>query len=180
MSVHWDSWCFYPIYTTRSGICRLRRVEAMQWFCEEGLLPLLERAGYRLRFSSKELRDTLLRVVYTLDSGKGVNPLPTHEEDPHANHHETEYRQQLDTQTWLAFWERWGEIEFLPPERLLTFHLLLPGLVWSWVDLEQSPQAEIVEKEIEEQEYQDELSKGKEDPYLLDTSRREYQDRHWH
>lgn len=180
MTAHWDSWCAYPIYTTRSGLCRLRRVEAMQWFCDEGLLPLLEEAGYTLRLARQELRDILLRVLYELDAGKKIRPLASHVENPHAHKHETEFLQQLDTHTWLAFWEQWGEIEFLAPDHLPSFHLLLPWLLWSWVDLEQSPQAEIVEKEIEEQDYQDELSKGKEDPYLADTSRREYQDRHWH
>lgn len=180
MSAHWDSWCSYPIYTTLSGLCRLRRVEAMQWFCQEGLLPLFQDAGYTIQLSQQELRDTLLRVLYTLDSGKYIRPLPTHDHHPHAQEHKTEYDQRIDTQTWIAFWEQWGQIEFLSSERLLSFHLLLPALLWSWVDLQQSPAFDVVEKEIEEQDYQDELSKGKEDPYLVDTSRREYQDRHWH
>lgn len=180
MNRHWTLWCRVPIYTTQSGICQLRRSEAVTWLCSEGLLPLLQKAGYTLRLSQDQLQATLLRVLYTLDSGNHVVPLPTHEDHPYGVEHEQEYRQQLDTQAWIAFWETWGEIEFLAPDLLSRFHLLLPTLLWSWVDLERSPQAEIVDQEIEEQEYQEELSKGKEDPYLLDTSRREYQDRHWH
>jgi hypothetical protein len=180
MNSHWALWCSESIYTRRNGIQTLRRNEAVSWLCDEGLLPLFKQAGYRLRLSSPQLSAALLRVMYALASGKYIRALPTHAEYPHLREHEIEYAQRLDTQTWMRFWETWGEMEFLPETPLYKFQALVPDLLWSWTDLGQSVAVDIVEDEIREQDYQDELSKGKEDPYLADTSRREYQDRHWH
>jgi hypothetical protein len=36
-----------------------------------------------------------------------------------------------------------------------------------------------VYEDIEKDEYLEDGAKGKEDPYLQETSRRDYQDRHW-
>jgi hypothetical protein len=56
---------------------------------------------------------------------------------------------------------------------------LLFEFLWSWLDFETSPAIQDLLQELEDTEYFDEGSKGKDDPYLQESSKRDYHDRHW-
>jgi hypothetical protein len=84
------------------------------------------------------------------------------------------------------FWERWKEIEDFQEGR--SGHVLLhtlPQFLWASLNIEDSPITIEIEKILDEVAEMEEIdwrreSKGKDDPYLYDTSKVNYEDRHWH
>jgi len=77
--------------------------------------------------------------------------------------HKLMYWHVLDTDTWDTLWETWGSIEGF------TLHYSLPFYVWNWLDLEKSPRAIKLERDLyDPDEVHVEVRKEKEDPYLQD------------
>lgn len=174
----WGYWLNEPIYTDKGAMNILKRKEALYLFCKEGILPLLESTGYSSNKSNDELFVTILRVLFTLYRGKTVLP---HEVDfPHGEEHYSTYVYLLDTQAWDNFWLKWVNLEDFEQHAYgYRLRWLLPDLLWSWMDFDNSKTIQTLEQELLEIEAQDESSKGKDDPYLQENSRRDYQDRHW-
>jgi len=181
MSTAWLSWIYEPIEVEEASCFVRRRKDVVYTLCVEGIVPLLAEAGYRLPFSARDLTLHLLQGLYTLSKGKTILPHPRPEEEPNQEDQYREYTSRLDTQTWLDFWETWGTShDFQEHRRTSQMRFLLPELLWSWIDLERSPSAMALEDLLEEWEAQDEAAKGKDDPYLAETARRDYLDKHWH
>ncbi len=181
MNTAWVSWIHEPIELEEAG-CRVqRRKDVVYTLCEKGIFPLLTGAGYRLPFGTQELTARLLRALFVLSKGKQILPRARPEEEPNQHEQFLEYTSRLDTQTWLDFWEHWGRSQDFQEQRR-TSHLkfLIPDLLWSWIDLQRSKSAVALEELIEEWEAQEEAAKGKDDPYLAETARRDYLDKHWH
>lgn len=180
MQSRWSLWIQEPIALSEAGLTPVVRSDAIRQLCEEGLLPLLRSSGYILRISPRELCRQVLLVVYALSEGRTVLP-NSRDEEPYAADQYQEYCQRLDSQAWDLLWEQWGALQdFQEHRRTSKVRYLLPELLWSWMDLERSPTAVSLVKSLEEQEAHEEATKGKEDPYLLETARREYLDKHWH
>jgi hypothetical protein len=157
----------------------MKRKHALLAFCQEGLIPFVESAGYKFRFAEGQLYRVFLRMMYSLYEGHKIKPMIND-----CQYYEDQYdfySYKLDTETWQKFWATWGTLEdFTEDNYANCLQFELAEFVWSWIDVDVSPSALQLYKEIEEIEYQEEVTKGKDDPYLQETARREYQDRHWH
>lgn len=171
-------WLNEPIYTD-SGVTSIeKRKHAIHSFCTRGLIPLLESHGYKFRFSDGDLYKNVIALLFNLFEGQKVKPYGIE-----INNQEEQYDTfcySLDTDTWDHFWKTWGTIQDFEEDRYA--HRLvyeLPGFVWSWLDFEHSPTVVKLYAELEDVETMEEGSKGRDDPYLQETSKRDYQDRHW-
>lgn len=178
MKTTWDYWINESIYIEKRGTVTVKRKQAILSFCKEGLRPFLQKAGYRIYYKDTELTHIVLRLLYTVHQGKKVKPLNVLCD--YSKEQYDLYTYKVDTQAWDSFWNRWGQLQDFE-EDSYAFRLRneLPLYIWSWLDVDNSTTVIQLWKEIEEQEYHDEVSKGKDDPYLVDTIKRDYQDRHW-
>jgi hypothetical protein len=177
MTSYWYTWIQEPIWLEDSP---WSRQEAIAFFCSNGLLPMIEKEGYRLCISEQELTRLVLKCLYAVYQGKRVVPKDLHKGTSHERDHYFHFMFKVDTQRWLQFWDTWGSLQdFQEQAYAYNVRFQLPELIWSWIDLEHSPAAIFLEEELQEEDWQAEVAKGKEDPYLQDTSRRDYQDRHW-
>jgi hypothetical protein len=180
MESAWSYWINEPIYYSENSTTFAKRKHVYAELCTAGILPFVTGAGYRLRLSEKDLLKQLLRILFFISRGKKVVPKLLDENIRYETEQYFHFQHRLDTISWLQFWEIWGGIQdFERGSFGHNFCFQLPEFLWSWVSLEHSPSAIEFEKQLEEDEYQDELARGKDDPYLQDTSRRDYQDRHW-
>ncbi len=173
----WGYWLNEPIYTDKGVMNIQKRKHVLYDFCKRGLLPFLESAGYYSFKTNDELYKTLLNVLFTLYRGKTV--LPHQVDFPHGEDHYNMYMYHLDTQAWDRFWLRWSDLQdFEEGAYGEKLRWILPDLLWSWMDFDNSSAIQTLERELIELESQEE-TKGKDDPYLQENSRRDYHDRHW-
>ena len=174
---HWAYWINQPIFTDR-GIQYTKRKHAIYSFCREGLIPLVESAGYKFHFTDATFFKAFLSMLYSLYMGHTVRPVCV--EIPHREEQHAEFHYRLDTEIWEDFWKIWGTIQDFDEDgyaHRLQFEL--SEFVWCWLDFDKSPTVEFLYEELEHDDYQEEVAKGKDDPYLQETSKRDYQDRHW-
>jgi hypothetical protein len=174
----WEYWINEPVFLDKGISNILKRKQAVSIFVKEGLLPLLESNGYKLILNEARLTKTLLQMLFALYKGEKIKPHLLDGNLPEEHLHYFEYR--LDSSVWDSFWTQWGSFQDFEEGRCgESLRWTLPSFVWSWIDFESSTAIYQIQKEIEEEIYQEEGSKGKEDPYLQETSKRDYQDRHW-
>lgn len=179
MSLPWDYWINQPIYLDDGVYNILKRKEAIHIFCYEGLFPLIYKAGYSFRHDDKIIFHLLLTALYDIYL---QNPLRIRcQRSDYLEEQYTEFEDILDTQVWMNFWKKWGRLEDFQEYRYgRKFFYTLPTLVWSWIDIDMSPRARRLQEDIEIMEAHEEATKGKDDPYLAETAKHDYQDRHWH
>ena len=147
-------------------------------FCIDGLIPFIESAGYKLIYANTSFTKTILNLLFRVYQGKQVLSHPLH--IPHHNEHYDIFEQRLNESLWNKFWSRWGDIQdFQEGGYAYSFRLRLRDFIWSWVDFYSSPTICKLEKELQILEDQEEFTKGKEDPYLQENTKRDYSDRHW-
>ncbi len=174
----WGYWLNEPIFLDRGVYNYAKRKHAVYRFCVEGLIPFVKSAGYELEFNEAEMCRTMLRLLFKLSQGKKVRPITVEcdaQEEQLAH-----YYYRLDTDAWFSFWSKWGTIQDFDVDGYA--HCLqyeMAEYIWSWLDFERSPAIQRVYQELDDEETYDEVSKGKDDPYLQETSKRDYQDRHW-
>jgi hypothetical protein len=174
----WNYWINEPIYMDDGVTNILKRKQAIYFFCTEGLIPFIESAGFRMIYDQKELTRVLLRLLYMLSVGNKVKPIRLCER-PREELYEY-YCHWLDTRDWEGFWSKWGCLQDFQPDRFgYCLRTTLSEFVWTWLDLDYSPGFEELLKELEAADYFEEGTKGKDDPYLQETSKRDYSDRHW-
>lgn len=180
MNKTWGYWLNEPIFTDKGTTNICKRKHALHTFCVDGVIPFIESKGYFLYKSDREIYKTLLHVLFTYYQGKRVLPHPI--EYPHSEDHYITYIHIFDTDAWTSFWSRWSNLQDFEPDAYgEPFKYILPDLLWSWIDLDNSVPIQILEKELNEYDEQDDatINKGKEDTYLQEHSKRDYQDRHW-
>lgn len=176
MEHRWYTWINEPIFLDETTI--LPRKEAIAYFCKEGLFPFVKHQGYRFRLHDAGIIKYVLKVLFFISEKKKVYPSAHAKEIPHLEEQYFHYCSRLDTIAWMEFWETWKLFQdFQEGHYGYNFRFSIPEFIWSWIDLVDSETAIAVEQELDEKEYED--SKGKEDPYLQDTYKRDYQDRHW-
>ena len=176
MESTWNFWINEPIYESDRGLLFRKRKHVIADLCLKGLVPMMKEAGYRFRMANGDLVKQVLLLVFEVSRRKKVIPNRTDFEIPYAREQYAYFHHCIDTEVWLDFWDVWGGIQDFH-ESPLRFQL--PEFVWSWVDLEKSPTVIQFEKDLQEEDYHEEVSKGKDDPYLQDTLKRDFQDRHW-
>ena len=180
----WEQWVRKPIFAD-SGVYAIgSRYSVLRNFVEEGLFPFVEKKGYLFYESPKKVTLNLLRYMFALYRGQKVIL-----KDPHKDifkDHIYEFEHRFDTFEMEKFWERWKDIEdFQEGRYAYQLQFTLPQFLWLSLNIEESPITLKIEAildegaEMEEQDWRKE-SKGKEDPYLHDTAKVNYEDRHWH
>jgi hypothetical protein len=149
-------------------------------FVQKGLMPFVRSKGYVFQGDATRVSNSLLRylfAVYLDDKVLFKNPHKHQFED-----HFDEFEHRFDTLEMEPFWERWDCIEdFQRGNFGERVKYTLPYFIWASLDLEGSPaykKLEAIFAELDEIERKE--TKGKEDPYLHDTSKVNYEDRHWH
>jgi hypothetical protein len=178
MTSLWNYWINEPIYLDEGVFNIVKRKHAIYTFCREGILPLVRSVGFRIIHDEKKLTSILLQMLFAMANGKDIKAIP-YEEKPYEEVYEY-FCFVLDSQVWETFWSKWGSLQdfqegsFGYPLRSLLFEFL-----WSWLQFETSPAIQDLLQELEDTEYFDEGSKGKDDPYLQESSKRDYHDRHW-
>lgn len=174
---HWGYWINEPIFTDK-GCAYAKRKHILYSFCMDGLIPFVEKAGYKFLYRDTELYKIFLTSLYYIHQGKRVRPnriLCDAHEEQYATFH-----QRLDSDAWMKFWNTWGCIQDFDTEGYAhRMQFDLAEFVWSWLDFDISRAVRQLYEELEQDDYLDEMHRGKEDPYLQETSKRDYQDRHW-
>lgn len=178
MESRWRYWINEPVFTDSGTTHITKRKHAMYWFCKEGLIPFVERAGYKFRFSAVELTNVLLHLLFAISQGKRVVPSPfvvEFYEDQYDF-----YSYTMDTHCWEIFWTKFeGLQDFQEENYAFKVRYELREFVWTWLDIDNSQKAQSLYKQLYEQEEYEESSKGKDDIYLQENLKRDYQDRHW-
>lgn len=180
MDKTWIYWLNEPIFTDKGTINICKRKHALYRFCISGVIPFLESKGYVLYKSYREVYQTILRVLFTYYQGKRV--LPHRVEYPHDEDHYLAYIQAFDTDAWTSFWSKWSTIQDFETDAYgEPFIYILPDLLWSWINFDHSKAIQDLEKILNEYDEQEEFAipRNKEDTYLQEHSKRDYQDRHW-
>jgi hypothetical protein len=181
MSMHmkWNYWINEPIFLDKGVTNILKRKSAISYFCRHGLLPLVQNAGYKLHMNEVDLVKTVLSLLYRLYEGKTVTPIQTNILNEKEQYDLYSYK--LDTQVWMDFWETWGDFqEFQEDAYAYNLRFILSEFVWTWLDLDSSKAAIELDNELYIIYMEEEGAKGRDDLYLQETSKRDYQDRHWH
>ena len=179
MESQWKYWVNEPIFLDAGISNILKRKQAYYLFCKEGLIPLFEDAGYRFSESPSYVTKKLLRLMFTV--WKGLRVQPYRQECDFEEEQTTTFYYELDGEVWTSFWKQWQGFQDFDTDRFAySFRYQLPAFLWSWVDVYNSPRAIQLEKELQDIVTEEEISKGRDDPYLQETHQRDYQDRHWH
>jgi hypothetical protein len=177
MESRWIYWLNEPISVSNSYV---PRKAAIADFCKEGLFPLVKARGYEFKENDVKIIKLILKILFFISEDIKVSPVAQNKETPHFSDHYLHYCSVLDTMTWMNFWRKWGHIQdFQEDEFGYKFQFQLPEFIWSWIDLKQSTAVSKLDEDIEYLEGDGDGSKGKDDLYLQETSRRDYQDRHW-
>lgn len=148
---------------------------AMKIFLQQGLVPLIKKAGYVFYYNEEILLHKLLTITHLTYMNKKF--ICTKLQEPVAREHFDLYNHKLDTDCWNTFWRRWGDLQDFNMDSRYGLKLRgeLPYFLWHWLDLEHSPTFLKLEDEMyfEDNGYQhhDEPynpRNGRDDPYLQD------------
>lgn len=182
--VRWEEWVRKPIFANEGIYVIAPRHQVIRDFVQRGLFPFVKAKGYVFAKDVTGVTNSLLRYLFALYEGEKVvfkNPHKDWMKD-----HFDEFEHRFDTLELEVFWERWGSIEDFQEQRFgETLRYTLPCFLWPSIDLKRSPIFEEIENAIDEmidweQSQMKKDAKGRDDPYLHDTSKVNYEDRHWH
>ena len=174
----WYYWINEPIFLNNGVYTIVKRKEGIRRFCLEGLIPFLQKYGYRIYYSDAAFVKHMLHLLFAIQNGKKVLSFPV--DYPHYTDHKSQFDDLLDGYAWEEFWNHWGKLQDFQEDAYASrFRFQLPLFLWSWLDFDYSSTIQKLERELNQTEDED-FSKGRDDPYLQETSKRDYQDRHWH
>ena len=169
----WQAWLLQPISMDGTISTIIQRQLAIQSFCYQGLYPFIRSKGYAFHISKEILTAKVLRLMYYAYQKKKV-----YTEDYNAEwdpEHKLMYWHAIDTDKWDELWSVWCNIDDFHDETGFAYGLRfsLPSYVWNWIDLEKSPRAIKLEKDLSDPEgleshVETRGQKEKEDPYLQD------------
>ncbi len=175
----WVRFCQEPIYADKGVYNIDKRKEIIYDFCRYGIIPFLATEGYVLEVNAEQLCIRILKVLWALRNKQIVIPLQQNFEDYHEEHQRV-YNDTLDHHAWATFWRSWSDIQDFETPYGILFKYKLPELLWSWMDLPNCSKSDIIEQYLYEDEIQEQLAKRRDDPYVVDNSQIDYQDRHKH
>ena len=169
----WEAWLLQPITLDGNISTVLQRQLAIRAFCYQGLYPFIRSKGYVLRIDKETLTAKVLRLMYFAYRKKKVYAENYNWEwDPE---HKLMYWHVIDTDKWDELWLTWGNIDDFNEESgyAYRFRFSLPTYLWNWIDLEKSPRAIKLERDLYdpdgvETHIEMRGPKAKEDPYLQD------------
>jgi hypothetical protein len=171
----WEKWVRTPIFADAGVYTIASRYAVILDFVERGLVPFVKKKGYIFFDNPEELTLSLLRYMFALYTNQQIifknhhkNAIPDHV---------LEFDHRFDSMEMEEFWEQWKDIEDFQEDRYAAIlQHTLPNFLWSSIDLNDSPITIKIEKildEVEEMEAYEwkKDSKGREDPYLQESSR---------
>lgn len=141
----WSAWLNEWIEWDRAPI---RRYVAIRRFVRSGLIPFLESKGYRFGCSSHVLQSRIATGLYnnqmvsTIESDWEIARI----NNDYLEHDIDHYWHVLDSDTWEAFWSKWGvwtdvSLEnWRGPDRRMD----IAHYVWTQISLEGSSQTQVV------------------------------------
>jgi hypothetical protein len=169
----WTSWLLEEISLDGTISNILPRQTVIQKFCLNGLYPFIVSKGYVWRIEKDVLIAKVLRLMYFAYRKKRIF-VEDYNYDWNPEHKQI-YWSAVDTDAWDTLWTTWGMMEDFDEQTGFAYRLRfsLPNYVWNWLDLEKSPRAIKLEKDLYDPDTQDVYSelrgqKAKEDPYLQD------------
>ena len=181
----WSSWVSKPIFGDGGVVNIAPRHVIIHQFVEKGIFPFVKRKGYIFSNNAPRVTKSLLHYMFALYLGEKVRFVNSHKGI--LKDHVDEFEHRFDSLEIEEFWEQWNSIQdFQDGSYASCLQHTLPGFLWYHINIEQSPitlKIESILDEIEEQEEYERRkkdTKAKEDAYLQETSRVNYEDRHWH
>lgn len=181
----WETWFRTQIYADHGTHSYGPRHLVIRDFVRRGLFPFVRAKGYVFSGDIEKVTISLLRYMFALHEGDKVifkNPHSKFVQD-----HVNEFEHRFDSMELEEFWKRWNCIEDFQEYRYAhELHYTLTNFLWPSIDLERSPIFLQIEKALDEIEEWEEIQfarkehKGRDDPYLHDSSKVNYEDRHWH
>lgn len=180
----WELWVRQPLYIKNSNETACRYAIILN-FVEEGIFPFVREKGYLLKDKATTITKSLLRYMFALYLDQKVVFQNAH---PDAFLEDIqEFEDQFDGLELETFWESWSSIQDFQEDRYAhSLQFTLPTFLWSHIDLENSPRVIQMERiigevlDMENYEYMKQNPRAREDQYLHDTSKVNYEDRHWH
>lgn len=178
MTSLWNYWINEPVFLDK-GVSNIeKRKVAIYLFCTEGLIPFLLEKGFQFRYSKEQLTHIVLTLLFQIQRGKKIKVTKMDENPPEEVYQM--YCDIFDFERWETFWSKWGNLQdFEEGKPGFFLRYALSEFVWSWIDMDISPAVYKFIQELEDYDSSEDVPKGREDPYLQDTSKRDYQDRHW-
>ncbi len=180
----WEKWTRETIFADDGVYNYGPRHLVIRDFVQRGLMPFVRNKGYSFSNNSEKVTKSLLRYLFALYLDEKVIFKNPHKED--YDDHFDEFEHVFDFVEMEPFWDRWGSIQDFGQDRYAyKFQATLPYFVWAHLNLQNSPRYIKLEKQFDEvEEMEKELRqrdpKHKEDPYLVDTAKPNYEDHHWH
>lgn len=172
-NLSWTSWLLEDISVDGTISNIMARQTVIEDFCFNGLYPFIKTKGYVWNIEKEVLTGKVLRLLYFAYRKKKVF-VEDYNRDWNPEHKQI-YWSVVDTDAWDTLWNTWGKIEDFDDETGFAYRLRfsLPNYVWNWLDLEKSPRAIKLEKDLYDPDNQDVYiesrgQKVKEDPYLQD------------
>jgi len=162
--------------STMWNICYVNRGEVLMSFVRDGLIPFVESKGYRLGRGPEELYTYIAKSMYMNHAFSTMNskwfdvPFNTDGTAEERIH----YYDTIDVDSWSIFWSEWSDWEELATDgqRGRDRQIDIEEFVWRQLDLDSSPQTEVLYYRMNdetEQDVADETVK-KSDVYLEETA----------
>lgn len=178
----WERWTREIIFMDGGVTNYAPRHCVMREFIYRGVVPFLKAKGYTTK-DPKQITLSFLRYLFTLYLGQKVRFLNPYKKE--SNDHLVEFEDRFDTMEMEPFWKRWGSIQDFEEGRYAhEVRYTLPYFLWTQIVLQSSPAYIKLERILDELDEMENIvrpkeSKGKEDPYLQESTRYTYEDRHW-
>ena len=180
----WEKWTRQTIYADRGVYNIAPRHLVMKDFVLRGLIPFVRAKGYVFREKPALVYNSFLRLLFAYSLREKV--IFKNNNKGYNREHFDEFEHRFDTMEMEPFWEQWGFIQdFEDGSYGEKVKYVLPYFIWASIQLENSSayiQLENLFDELNEIEASQRLkeTKAKDDPYLQDSSKVSYDDRHWH
>lgn len=174
----WNQWIRTPIFADSGVYTISSRYSVIRNFVTQALVPFVRGKGYLFTANPEQVTLSLLRYMFALYTGKKVkfkNPHTTVIDD-----HVLEFEHRFDSLELEEFWSRWSSIEDFQEGRYAhTIQYTLPQFLWASININDSPITIKIEKILEDVDEMEahtwkKDSRGKEDPYLHESSRYDY------
>ena len=178
----WETWIRQNIYADDGVYNVAPRHEVMRHFIEKGVFPFVQKKGYRFRENPQKVTNSFLRYLFAVYLNEKIQFLNPHKDEDSS--HFDEFDHVFDTMEMEPFWEKWGSIQdFAPDHYAEKVRSTIPYFIWASLNLTNSPayiKLEKIMNEVDEFEITNRKeSKAKEDPYLQESSKYNYEDRHY-
>ena len=139
-------WLYEPVEWSNAEW--IPRWQAIRRFVVDGLMPWIQRAGFRWAVHSQDLQNKIASGLYDnysrghMESRWNYSPVHDDWSDESLAH----YAHVIGRDDWDAFWTKWGcwddvaETEWRGPDRRADIEYF----IWGQLDLESSPQMRVL------------------------------------